>query len=74
VPILEPEAPYELNGQVNNVVFPCGAVVIGEQLFVYYGGGDSVIGVATIKLGTLLNSLITWGQLGNELEKFAQIH
>jgi predicted GH43/DUF377 family glycosyl hydrolase len=49
------ESPYELFGQVNNVVFPCGAVVIGEELFVYYGCGDSVIGVATIKLGMLLN-------------------
>jgi hypothetical protein len=68
------ESPYELFGQVNNVVFPCGAVVIGEELFVYYGCGDSVIGVATIKLGMLLNSLITWGQLGNELEKFAHPH
>ena len=74
VPILEPQTSYELNGQVNNVVFPCGAVVIGEELFVYYGGADSVIGVATIKLATLLNSLITWGQLGDELEKFAHSH
>jgi len=74
VPILEPQTSYELNGQVNNVVFPCGAVVIGDELFVYYGGADSVIGVATIKLAMLLNSLITWGQLGNELEKFAHSH
>jgi predicted GH43/DUF377 family glycosyl hydrolase len=61
VPILEPEMPYELYGQVNNVVFPCGAAVIGEDLFVYYGGADSVIGVATMKLYELLHSLITWG-------------
>jgi len=43
VPLLEPETTYELYGQVNNVVFPCGAVVIGEDLFVYYGGADSAI-------------------------------
>jgi predicted GH43/DUF377 family glycosyl hydrolase len=67
VPILEPETPYELHGQVNNVVFPCGAVVIGEDLFVYYGGADTVIGVATMKLAELLNSLITWGEIGKEL-------
>ncbi len=72
VPILEPETPYELFGQVNNVVFPCGAVVIGEDLFVYYGGADSVIGVATMKLDELLNSLITWGQMGTMLEKFGK--
>jgi predicted GH43/DUF377 family glycosyl hydrolase len=66
---LEPETPYELNGQVNNVVFPCGAVVIGEELFVYYGGGDTVIGVATMKLAELMNSLITWAGLETELTK-----
>jgi hypothetical protein len=42
-----------------------------KKLFV--GCGDSVIGVATIKLGTLLNSLINLGELGNELEKFAHV-
>ena len=67
VPILQPEMPYEINGQVNNVVFPCGAVVIAEYLFVYYGGGNSVIGVATMKLSDLLNSLIIWA--GTEAEK-----
>jgi predicted GH43/DUF377 family glycosyl hydrolase len=53
-PLLEPEMPYEKEGLVNNVVFPCGAVVIKDQLFVYYGGADRVIGVATIKLTELL--------------------
>jgi predicted GH43/DUF377 family glycosyl hydrolase len=72
VPILQPEMPYELNGQVNNVVFPCGAVVIGEDLFVYYGGADTVIGVATMKLSELLNSLITWAGLETELTKLVK--
>jgi predicted GH43/DUF377 family glycosyl hydrolase len=67
VPILQPETPYELFGQVNNVVFPCGAVIIGEELFVYYGGADSVICVATMKLAELMNSLITWAGLETEL-------
>ncbi len=56
-PLLEPEMPYEKDGQVADVVFPCGAVVIQGQLFVYYGGADSVIGVATIKLADLLAGL-----------------
>ena len=72
VPILQPETPYELYGQVNNVVFPCGAVVIGEDLFVYYGGADSVIGVATMKLTELLNSLVTWVGLETELTKLVK--
>ena len=72
VPILEPEMSYELNGQVGNVVFPCGAVIIGEDLFVYYGGGDSVISVATMKVAELMNSLITWASLDKELTKLVK--
>jgi predicted GH43/DUF377 family glycosyl hydrolase len=56
-PIFEPEAAYEKVGVVPNVVFPCGAVVIGKKLFVYYGGADKVIGVATIKIDDLLHVL-----------------
>ncbi|PIZ26701.1 MAG: glycosidase, partial [Chloroflexi bacterium CG_4_10_14_0_8_um_filter_46_9] len=43
---------------VAEVVFPCGAGVINGRLFVYYGGADTVIGVATIKLSELLKSLL----------------
>jgi predicted GH43/DUF377 family glycosyl hydrolase len=53
-PILEPELPYEKFGQVPQVVFPCGAVVINDTLFVYYGGADTVIGVAHAKLNDIL--------------------
>jgi len=56
-PIFEPEAPYEKEGQVPNVVFPCGNVVIDNKLYVYYGGGDSVIGVASANIDELLNIL-----------------
>jgi predicted GH43/DUF377 family glycosyl hydrolase len=73
VPILEPETPYELYGQVNNVVFPCGAAIIGEDLFVYYGGADSVIGVATMKVEDLLNSLITWGEIRDDVIKLGKL-
>jgi len=48
-PILEPEKYYELEGIVKNVVFTCGAVEVNNTYYVYYGGGDYVIGVATVK-------------------------
>lgn len=57
-PILEPETPYELFGQVNNVVFPCGQVVMNDLLYVYYGGADKVIGVATMPLENLIKKLL----------------
>ncbi len=53
-PVFEPETPYEKEGQVANVVFPCGNVIIGDTLYVYYGGGDSVVGVATVEVRDLL--------------------
>ncbi len=53
-PILEPELSYEKFGQVPQVVFPCGAVVVGDTLFVYYGGADTVVGAAHIKLQEIL--------------------
>ena len=56
-PLFEPETQYEKAGQVPNVVFPCGAVLIEDKFFVYYGGGDSVVGVATVKADKLLEVL-----------------
>jgi predicted GH43/DUF377 family glycosyl hydrolase len=46
-PILEPEEEWELYGDVPNVVFSCGQVMTEDTLYVYYGGADKVIGVAT---------------------------
>ncbi|MFW6457350.1 MAG: glycosidase [Planctomycetota bacterium] len=45
--LMEPEAPFEKEGIVSNVCFPCGNVVIDGELFVYYGGADKVCCVAT---------------------------
>ncbi len=57
VPLFEPEEEYERKGVVPNVVFPCGLVIRGNTAYMYYGGGDFVIGVATIKLSALLKML-----------------
>lgn len=47
-PILSPENPEEKRGVVNNVVFPCGAVVnLSGFIEVYYGMADRAIGLAT---------------------------
>ncbi len=56
-PLLEPEMQYEKEGQVPNVIFPCGAVLVGNKIFVYYGGGDQVVGVATTNVNQLLKVL-----------------
>ncbi|MEK7606285.1 MAG: hypothetical protein AAB458_01680 [Patescibacteria group bacterium] len=55
--IMQPREKYELEGQIPNVVFPCGATVHKGKIFVYYGGGDSVVAGASISLKKLLSIL-----------------
>ncbi|MHB1001429.1 MAG: glycoside hydrolase family 130 protein [Armatimonadota bacterium] len=52
-PVLSPETDYEKYGLIPNVVFTCGAVEKDGQYFVYYGGADKVIGVATMAVEDL---------------------
>ena len=62
--ILEPREPYELSGQVPNVVFPSGMIVEhfdadgfalpDSPVKVYYGAADSVVGLATTTVQELL--------------------
>ncbi len=54
-PILEPSEEYERIGQVPNVVFSCGSVLIGEKLLISYGAADTVIGVASFALSEVLD-------------------
>ncbi len=53
-PLLQPEEWYEIKGYYPGVCFPCGKVVIGDTLFVYYGGADKYVGLATCSLSELL--------------------
>ncbi len=57
-PILEPEKEYEREGDVPNVVFPTGAVVIGEDLLVFYGAADKVCCLASCNINDLLGELV----------------
>jgi len=58
-----PEAPYERLGDVGNVVFPCGYTIAsdGDTLNLYYGGADTVLGVAHASLKELLGWLAEYG-------------
>jgi predicted GH43/DUF377 family glycosyl hydrolase len=57
--ILEPEEPWELEGDVPNVVFTCGTAELDGHYFVYYGGADKVIAVATAEREALLDFAAT---------------
>lgn len=45
-PIFSPEASYEIEGPVGNVVFATGLIELGDRFYLYYGAGDGVIGGA----------------------------
>lgn len=52
--IFWPEELWELRGDVPNVVFSNANPVVNGTVYVYYGGADHVIGLATCKLDDLL--------------------
>lgn len=58
--IFQPETDYETQGCYfgGGVVFPCGKVIIEDQLFVYYGAADKYVGLATCKVDDLLDYLL----------------
>ena len=56
-PILEPQEHYENHGHKWGVVFTCGAVVKDGTLFVYYGGADACVCVATAPIDAFLHDL-----------------
>lgn len=56
-PALEPETPWEVKGRVPRVIFPSGMILRGDQLLVYYGAADTVVGVARGSLKEILASL-----------------
>ena len=60
-PILEPEEEYERVGDVPNVVFPEGAVVVGDELIVFYGAADKVCCAASASLDKLIAHLLEEG-------------
>ncbi|HEX9164611.1 MAG TPA: hypothetical protein VF862_01775 [Gemmatimonadales bacterium] len=62
--IFGPEAPYECEGDVGHVAFPCGTTLgdDGDTLNVYYGAADTSIALATGSVGELLQWLDTHGR------------
>jgi len=56
--ILAPYEPYEFNGAVPNVVFPCGAIgdLERDEIRLYYGCADTYIGLATGSMSELIDA------------------
>ena len=58
-PLISPSLKWEKEGVVNNIIFPTGTAIFGDDLYIYYGAADERVGVAKIKLDTLLTELLT---------------
>jgi beta-1,4-mannooligosaccharide/beta-1,4-mannosyl-N-acetylglucosamine phosphorylase len=55
--LLSPQVPYEQVGDVQNVVFPCAALVdrAADRVAIYYGGADTVTCLAFAHLSELVD-------------------
>jgi predicted GH43/DUF377 family glycosyl hydrolase/glycosyltransferase involved in cell wall biosynthesis len=57
-PLMVPEAPYEHDGFLHDVVFPSGHVPLdGRRIRVFYGAADSTTCAADVDVGDVLSSL-----------------
>ncbi len=67
-PVLEPDYPYENHGKPG-IVYSGGATVKDGKLYIYYGGADKVICVATAMLDDFIEALLDGDQpvLGSTL-------
>jgi len=57
-PLFKPEKDWEVRGEVNNVCFPTGSIIVEDKLYIYYGAADEQIAVASVSLSELLKELM----------------
>lgn len=59
--VLSPNAPYEIHGDVPNVVFPTGLVhdVKTDELRLYYGAADACVAVATASMADAVDYILS---------------
>ena len=59
--VFGPSAPYEREGDVPQVVFPCGWLIdeAADRLLMYYGSADTSISLATASLSDVMAYLRT---------------
>jgi predicted GH43/DUF377 family glycosyl hydrolase len=52
--LFTPSEDYEREGDVDEVVFPCGWLLDGDEVRLYYGAADTCLAMATAPLSDLL--------------------
>ena len=55
--VFSPMEAFEITGDVDKVVFPCGWVNEGDDVHIYYGGADKCLALATARISEMLEWL-----------------
>lgn len=55
--VFSPQEPWERTGDVGNVVFCCGWILVGDEVRMYYAGADTCMALATAPLSDVLGAL-----------------
>jgi predicted GH43/DUF377 family glycosyl hydrolase len=58
LPLFSPTKHWEIEGEVNDVVFPTGHALFGNDLYIYYGAADKHIAVAKMDINELILELV----------------
>ena len=58
LPLFSPTKQWEIEGEVNDVVFPTGQALFGDDLYIYYGAADKHIAVAKMNCAELILELV----------------
>ena len=58
LPLFSPTKQWEIEGEVNDVVFPTGQSLFGDDLYIYYGAADKHIAVAKLNINELILELV----------------
>jgi len=66
--VFAPQEDYEMAGDVDKVVFPCGWVAENDEMRLYYGGADKCIALATARVSDLLE----WLEMHNQKDRRMQ--
>ena len=56
-PLFSPVEDWEKVGNVNNVVFPTGAIIDNDRLYIYYGAADRLIASKSMELEDLIREI-----------------
>ncbi len=56
--VFAPETEYEQRGLVPDVVYTCGALERDGEIWMYYGGADTVVGLAIARTSDLLDFVL----------------